>query len=367
MWSGLLFLIISGMATRSNADELSDFLKLNENLPKAVCDESLISRAPSFEAATELKKTSSELSFEARMPAAENEILSFLMGDQSTLIAAPQVLALFKAQSAGSISDLKRKVSLEVCTSMVTPGKLGNLLTAKPEWVIPVTLMEEGNKSSRNKTTHGKSLPQALFLLRDVEGRFGKFGSKWYIPGWVESYEAQKVIVGKRRYERLANTITNHTQFILMMKPDETPLGFFVPSAEPSSVNWKILKAQTETEGNQQRKMEIYRMLIELEAYRAVARAPNQSDAVRKLQEFYKNLIAAYQIYPNGEQFAQYAKRVKSGTSAESDARDLLDDSFLKAMEAARVNGNRVTFFLFAPDSKLAAILQEYRKRLWAL
>ena len=89
-------------------------------------------------------------------------------------------------------------------------------------------------------------------------------------------------------------------------------------------------------------------------------------EKVRSLQEFYKNLIQAYFLFPDDPRFGAYAKSAPGLTSLEKEFRAVFSSDFLKVLEgeSAQINGARVGFVLFRPEPKLHAIFNEYVGRL---
>ncbi len=362
--------------------DLDEFLKLKERLPKAVCDESVISRAPSLEALrppggpdeARQEHWGAAHTFDVILDASESQLLAFLLGDTGGFMAAPAFLAQLNAATSGA-GPLKRKVSLDICTALVTPGKVSALATGAERLFLPA-LPVEGSDQGSSKGAFAVDSPlrdpgqgHAVLRVLDQERRFGKVGDAWYVPGWIESYEVTFARSGRRVYRRIAQAITNRLQFIAVMGADSVPLGFLYLSAEPATDDWSRLKVLAENEASRQRLIELYRAILESDAYRAVgsgAQGKNRArlEAVRRLQEFYRNLMSAYQIYPNETQFAAYARKAKSKDFSEKAAKTLLDAGFFQVLRTMQVNGSYVAFNLFAPDPVLRGMYQEFRRRL---
>jgi hypothetical protein len=358
----LAFLVASAWAGPPPADDgaLSEFLKLREKLPTAVCDESQVARAPTLESTQPAPLGG----FRLRTDADESRLIGFLLGDPFLSVTSPYLESLWgperakhteRPAAAARLAELKRRLSLDVCTSLVTPGKLKGLLAATPSRFLPA----EVARPVETRPLAGAS----ELVVRDIDSRFGRIGKTWWIPGWIDPHEVLSARVGRREYRRLANPVTNRLQFITVMGRDELPLGTLTPSAEPPVMSWEDLKKAAGHEGTRARLAELYRLMVELEAYRAVAREPGRAEEIRKLHEFYRNLIGAYQVYPDDPQFARYSGAARK-LMGEREIRELLDRGFFGALDAAWVNGARVAFHWLPPDARLHGMFSEYRKRL---
>jgi hypothetical protein len=347
----LFFAPIASHATQ--AGDLGEFLKLHEKLPQAVCDESTVSRAPSLAISN---IDAPELVIQAQVD--ESTLIRFLLGDSFALVASPHLQALSAQAVAPKLSQLKRQVSLELCTALITPGRLGKVFAASPSWLFSgVPVLALANK---------RRVPEHLATIRvqDIDGRFGYVGRKWWVPGWVEPYEVLSARIGKREYVRLANPVTNRMQFIEVMGSNGIPLGFVYPTEEEiTSLDWKSQKTKAATEPARQKAIDIYRLMIEIDAYHALTRSRGKADGIRKLQDFYKNLLAAYQIYPEEAQFALFAQKI-GRMIGDDELKKTLDEVFFAAVSKARVNSAQVRFQLLQPDVKLHGMYLEYLERL---
>jgi len=365
-WPVLLFhALLVGPAF---ASDLEDFMSLNEKLPGAVCDETMIARAPTLTPSStsgiEAWKHQKNWSVEAQTQ--EVQVLSFLLGNAQSMIAAPYFAAQRAALTgsggtAKELTELRRRISLGVCTALVTPGKMKSLMAETPHWFFSARLEEE---KAVPRLLKGSG--RAVFRIQDSEGRFGQLGGRWWVPGWIELQEVISVAIEGRRYRRLAHPITNGTRWIEISGDGDLPLGFIYPKPSNAvasttvkdSRDWKTLEAQADSEASRQRQIESYRLSLEIEAYRLATLKPGLSESVRKLQEFYKSLLSAYQLYPEDPQFAVYAK--KSGKiSTLTDTHRLLDSEFFRALDAAHASVS-----LFKPNPKLHGLFREYQERL---
>lgn len=375
-----------------NARQMDRFVVLKEKLKRAVCDESFVSKAPTLESVTEENSEESEYTLNISAEIPEYELLSFLLGDnlaglnsdhvanqiklalrQHNLEASLQQSSISSEQfleAQSTIASVKRRTSLDVCEGLVSPNKLRDLVNANPSRFL------EASRGHAAPTSSGY-LIEAL----DRQNRFGvvqdrrgeKLTSKYLVPGWLEPFEVERVVVmrGKpqRVYRRVSNPVTNSTQSVEVMSPQEVPLGVLFPSREPAASDWSVYRNWAELSETRLQQVEAYRQQIEFEAIRVLqgsfGRKASVIAKVRDLQEFYKNLIHAYQVFPNEKQFDTYAKAAaKKSRALEEITQNILGNDFLEAVRQARVNGNYVQFGLFKPDPKLHAIYAEYLSRL---
>ncbi len=374
------------------------FVIFNEKLKSAVCDETAASKPPSLDsiAAPEEHPTSEFLvPLPKKLP--EHELISFILGDSlagvySDFVRAQvessfQTRGLAKAIAAGSISSeqfldaqsmvmgVKRRTSLEVCEALVRFERLRALLNARPSRFIEAIPL-----GAPVSNTKGLGF---LAEVLDTGGRFGRVGdrlaaskpgakqsSKYLIPGWLESYEVDrvKVLNGKgttlRTYRRLSNPLTNNTQSVEIINSEGVPLGVLFLSRDPTARDWSSYRNWAELPEARVRQIETYRSRIEFDAVKRLQSGANVREQIRNLQEFYKNLLQAYQLFPNEKQFDTYNKTTAKKQSLDEITKNILGTEFLDSLRQARVNGSFVHVGLFRPDPKLHAIYSEYEQRL---
>lgn len=327
-------------------------MHLRQGLPQAICDENTVSRAPSF-ARSSQTQTPSE--FVVRMDTlTEDQIISFLMEDSLSLVAAPDLMNVLRVQGFSKVSLLKKRVALEVCTAAVSPGGGQKIVEERPGLFFTV------------KPYEGKMSRGTEFVLRDVENRFGYQDGKWWLAGWLEPHEVVEVRTRGRIYRRMANPITNQLHFVQLVGKEGIPLGYFRPTTGQPALTWKSLNEGLSEEISMKKRVEMYRRLVENEAYRMIRLGQEHAEKVKNLQDFYKNLMAAYQIDPENWRFSQPAvkRKKKSKSSRKLANRSLLDQSFFDALSASRTNGVKVSLIYFPPDARLHSIYLEYRDRL---
>ncbi|MGE0615093.1 MAG: hypothetical protein AB7P04_05605 [Bacteriovoracia bacterium] len=344
-------------ATPQSGEGLKEFFRLNEQLPKAICDATVISRAPLLSTMVEEKAGAARPGHPSvRLALPESRLIAFLMDDAETLVADPRLVERTTAlKSEVSLTELKKRVSLEVCTALVTPGKLASLIKDKPELLLPVQL---------EKLAAAGASAVAVLELNDVDHRLGKVQGQWWIGGWIEPFEVVTAQAGGRTYRRLANPVTNEVQSIQVIGKDGVPLGYFYPTRDEPKLDWETLQTQADTAESKKKRVQTYHLLVENEAFQALKRHPKKVEAIRKLQEFYKSLMNAYEIYPDDPRFAAYGK---GGAGWDAAAiRKTLDAGFFKSVAEARMaqSGARVAMAYLAPDPRLHAVFREFRDRL---
>jgi hypothetical protein len=217
----------------------------------------------------------------------------------------------------------------------------------------------------------------------DHEGRFGlvrdrlaagRTAQRILVPGWLEPFEVEHVAVatGARTYRRISNPVTNSTHAIEIASRAGVPLGLIFPSREPVAADLAAYRSWSELPDSRVRQIDNYRQRVEFEALRLLQRAGASADKgigrkVRDLQEFYKNLLQAYQLFPDEKQFDGYSPALAKRGGFEEAARAALGPQFLDALRRARVNGAFVGLVLFKPDPKLHAIYAEFAGKLGKL
>ncbi|HTL12489.1 MAG TPA: hypothetical protein VL588_08385 [Bdellovibrionota bacterium] len=368
---GLASILALVLASSVRADEgIGAVLNLNDSLPQAVCDQAAVSRAPTLES-TRLGRAARGSTliplqdYSVKLEVGESQVIRFVMEDPGILLAQPRLLDLWEAargRGDEGLESLKRKISLEVCTAQVTPGKIQSLLDHKPDLFLPLQVGATAPKAEESA---------ARFVLRDVEERYGVVRGKWWVAGWVEPFEVREVRVGRRSYRRLAQPITNQLRLIQVQDGEGLPLGFLYLSPEGAApAAWPALLAQADSPANRRKRIEAYLLQVEEAAYEALARSPAKTEGIRDLQEFYKSLLNAYQIYPDDPRFAGYsdrptgAKKAGPRESPDAEAKRLLGADFFEALSRAQARGSHVAFSYFRPDRRLHAIFTEYLKRL---
>lgn len=389
----LAALIFAG-ASADQLDQLESFVVLQDRLKTAVCDETFVSRAPTLESVSDLDEANAGAAahrYAISLPAGtpEHEIISFLLGDSLASLSSEYAKAqmrlairqrgLEQAVDAGAVSGeqlveaqaavgtVKRRISLDVCEGLVNASRLTRMLKSKPSWFIEASPDSPGKKAAGSGN---------IVYAVDHERRFGvvrnrvssgKSASRYLVPGWLEPFEVDRVSVfsGGRFYRRVSNPLTNSTQAIEVMSRAEVPLGLLFPSRNPVAAELDAYRSGAELPESRTRQIETYRQKVEFEALGSLHRVrAADSKKVRDLQEFYKNLLQAYQLFPDEKQFDAYSAAGGKRSGFEEAARSALAGPFLDALRRARVNGAFVGLVLFKPDPKLHAIYSEFSGRL---
>lgn len=391
----------------SDAERMDRFVIFNEKLKSAICDHGFISKAPTLESITGGDAGSlSTYRLELGRQFSESDLISFLLGDSIRGVYSDQVrLQLeteLKSQGVGieqalhgnvvpdrlldaqhSVIAVKRRASLEVCNALMNLDRLRRLLVMKPSRFFEAAPVFSPFKTPMTLKKSGAHPVGAIAVLIDSQGRFGAVGDRistrkrYLVAGWVESFEVERVAVlgargaALRIYRRISNPVTNNTQSIEVMNAQGVPLGLLYVSREPTPQDWEPYRGSADLPETRLKQLETYRSRIEIDAVRALSLAAGQSkvrEQVRNLQEFYKNLLHAYQLFPNEKQFEAYSRSASSRKISLSDVTSgALGQQFLESLGRARVNGSYVHVGLFKPDAKLHAIYGEYLERLGKL
>jgi hypothetical protein len=260
-----------------------------------------------------------------------------LLEDQDSGIYAPTLSEQLVQTQRLARPGAMRKVSLEICNAVVTPGRIERYRADQPGLFFEAQPMFE----TKRLPTGGN-----LLVLTDAEKRFGRIGEKWFVAGWIEPYEVDRALLGGREYVRLAHPVTNRTQSILLRTPSGVPLGVLLPSPDAGKQSLSDLQALAEQPSARKQQVEVYRQMIEIEAYRALQVEPQRSEKI-----------------PNDARFGSYAKRAKLNLF-EGEARRLLTPDFFEMLAQTRLGDAKVTLQYFKPDDKLQSMLEEFRRRL---
>ncbi len=333
---------------------LNDFFQLNEGLPKAVCNEAALMKAPSLEALHPAPDAGSgagrEPLLEVQLPMEESALIGFLLGDSAIRISSPAL----QVASGGTPTEFeiaKRKLALDVCVAVVTPNRLPKLLQETPSRFLQAQVFSQDRSSL---SSQGGLILGARILVEDRASRFGRIGGKWWIPGWLEPYEVLSVRVGRREYRRVAHPVTNLTQLIEVVGQGEMPLGFVFPAGQAAQIDFEPLHRRVDSEAFRARKVDIYLNRIETLAYRSMAEIPAKAAEIRKLQELYRAQL-----------LSSAALSAPVPSPDEAAIRRILDPVFQGQVAQARVNGNSVQFGLLLPDPKLHQIWLDFRQAIF--
>lgn len=361
LWGVLTTLqVLAGENQPSN--NLEEILQLNQQISQAVCDEAAISHSPSLVSTPDKRSPQKPKHFFWRSAISDTELIEFLLENPARLVTNTAVQKNWedfrshgKAESVG-LRFFKRKLSLDLCVALVTPGKID-------EWIKKDAPFWEVTPVTRFKGFPPKGF--AEWVIQDVDQRFGDIQGKKYIAGWLESYEVLEARFSKRIYRRLAHPITNQLDSIQVFSSSGVLLGFFFTRSPSEPVNWERIKARSGSEEIRKKLIDTYRLLVEISAQEALKKFPQKLEAIKKLQDFYKNLLNAYVLYPEDGRF-QKTKKAK-GMLSEVEIKGILDADFLSALNQAKpvdMQSLGVDFGLYPQDGKLQELYQEYTARL---
>lgn len=343
---------------------LSDFFKLNEELPQAVCDDAQVSRPPLL--SSEPTEKGSRFSFyQVQADIQESKLLSFLMGDSLSVVASPKVFQFMKEMKIDSsqelnpvfsdraadlnrLKELKRKVALLVCKAFVSSGELEKLVQNNPHLFLDATPLRDRSMSLKGSLSS--------MLVRDLDQRFGKFGKAWKVAGWIEPYEMVEMRTKHRIFRRLFHPVTNHFEFVVLMTPQGMPLGYFRNSKKPTKFSFQDISQPSRDLENQRKRLEIYRLMIQFEAYLALQEAKVETSPIRELQETYWRKFQA--------RFSKNNDQAKNENQEDAKLKQVLDLSFFKMLKETRMNDAYVDFVFFGSDMNLHQIYQEYLNQL---
>lgn len=352
-------MVLWGSSALAEAEKRKEnpIFMLNRQLPQAVCDESTASQAPLLVTSSLRKSPDSafnETRFQVSIQASESDLLRSLFADPTALLSA-----WGDDTPAGQISEQKRKISLEICQAVVTPGKLEPLLKKHPQWFLQTFFQSK-------KPQKGK----IHLVLQDRERRFGQIGARWYVGGWIEGYEIQEARSFWRHYLRLSQPITHETRSILLMtslQGVDLPIGYFYPRSSKGVFSFQSALSRSKSPQNQKKLVDTYRVFIERDSYEILSKRPDQVEAVRKLQDFYRNILNAYEIFPGDDRFTGLGK-AENHQIPLSRVRQTLGPDFISRLREIRLNQRGyLGFDLFDPQSRLHGIYLEFLSRIRTL
>lgn len=369
------------------AENIDTFIVLKEKLTHAVCDEAYVSRPPTLESLVSDDAPPDSFRIDLPAGAPEHEVVSFLLGDAVQGIPSEYVrtqldLALKAKGLAGKLGNLggedlleaqaavqsvKRRAALDVCEALASPGKLAQLLAAKPGRFLEAN--PAAGVGGATSTALGPSRGGLAVIATDTGARFGKprRRSAYLVPGWLEASEVVGVRAPGYWYRRLSNPVTNKTQSVQVATPAGVPLGILFHSREAPAPDWSAAKAWSEDMRARETQIQTYRLLMDalaIQALRGSGGDARLSGGIRKLEEFYRNLISAYESLPDEKQFDSYRNARVERFGLEEVTTRILGERFLRTLLRARVNGSYVQVGLFRPDPALHAIFLEYQGRV---
>lgn len=339
MW-WMLFLFSFSAITY--ADLVEDFIKLQDQLPQAVCDQTQVSRPP-FLKFPETEKSILESHAQAYFTLEHSielpEALHILLQNESPLLSAQGITTEKTKKSDEPVDHFKRKISQEFCVALLSQEKQNHFIQDKKNWILEL---------STQKPQSGKQ----AFGVEDMEGRFLRNKNTVYVGGWIEPHEVVSFVDLKGfKIKKLIHPLTRETQSIVLLGLHEEPLGFFQVKNKDRAPSSELLM---------RKRLDLYQSLIENEAYRTLFGFEDQSirdqkkEKIKKTKEFYLNLVQAFHIFPENPQFQTYSGKVKL-----QDHKSVED-----YIQKNQTHLNEVEFQPLPRDEKLLAIFNEYLNQL---
>jgi len=347
-------------------EKVPGVLQLGDRVSEAVCDFDRISRAPSLVSTRGALSSSRGKVFRVmvplRAPLKEHTGVAFLLGDVQTVLALPELLRQWHQAKGKKAQELRRQVSLEVCTAQARGQQVFRLLKRKPDLFLPLQLMNGGRGQKVDSSSVAAGAGPAFHLeIFDPDNRMGYLNGTWYLAGWIQPREVLSLTMGGRRYRRLFHPVTRELRWVVLQGQDGELQGFFhsMSSGAPP-------RGESDAHGSarfqviRKKRMESYQILMEEAAHRALVLSPQRSSVIRNLHDEYRHLIRSYEVHPQDRRFARYENQKKA-----IPLQDLSrDHSFQKLLKSIRVNGKPTGFTPFEPSGALLGIFQEYLGRL---
>ncbi len=328
----LLLFFFSTVTWADENTDLNEIISLKEKLPQAICDEAVVSKLPSLEI---LGLPGSKLGdifiLESDFPQSEDRIMHFLLGENENVLESPYSHFLTK----NSTPEVKKKVSLEICTSLVSQEKFKKLFRLSPSRFFNVNLAGDFDPLSKREHFRKKE----YWILQDFDKRFSQFHGKWWVPGWIEPRECVALFLEKRTYLRVVHPVTEKLISVSILNKKGIPLGSVFPGGEALSLDFKTLKTRSESLVNQQKKQEFYQLALEIAAYKKIQKNKKSSNQIIRILNIFKYLMKEFQRDPSSPQVGKYISPQKL---SDKDYGIVFDAPFFKALAQAKLS---VQFF----------------------
>ncbi len=349
------------LSSALGAGGIEDLLKLPEGLTRRICDDSVVSRAPSLEALTAAESAGQS----KRAPPAEApryflirfavgdlgdhpeaRLISFLLEDSASLLARDSRVAISDAE--------RRRLSLEVCAASVTPGGLQKFRRERPRALLeaqPAKSLAEGQRLLAALGAGGG----IGVLVEDRDGRFGKVeDERWLAAGWIQPHETIEARVRERRYRRIVQPVSRATRVILVLpaRSDASPVATLQVSdqAPEPFATWVAAWAPNDHWKGRQRELDLWR--LESGAFLRLEQAGASGGSV-DLRTRWESAKGALE--------RAYAGAATAGSQGDRERwRSVLGTGFVEALSRARVNQSRARAVLYAPLVEAEKILKEW-------
>lgn len=280
--------------------------------------------------------------YEYRVDLKESDVIALLLDSTDVFVSNPRRPA----------SVTKKGLLRTFCKQQASEQELQQWMSKHPEWFVDVSAISSGN---------------TLLRLRDVKHRYFKSNEHVLAPGWIDGAEVRSVETQGRTYLRMNHPVTHRLRTVLVLNKKGVPVGSLLPSREPGDLEWSSLWRFSTSYTARKRRQETYLYLMEEAAYAALLEHPEQTEQIRRVQEFYRNLLRAYELYPDSKQFLTYqdpSDQRRALASRRSEIEAEFDETFFEAIRDARIQDSYARFSAFEPDSKLYRIYLEFRSRL---
>lgn len=311
--------------------ELADIIKLNQQLPNVICDQKVIEQPARLSLNVEKPERPKTYLWKSA-PLDEKKLIRFLLGDRSVSFGALK-------EGDADLEASKKALSLEFCRLVLQLTQEENIFEKKRDRLLQVVPLKSSTGLPRIAEAN-------TWWLVDWDGRVGDFRGDHFIAGWIELPEVLAVRAGPRVYMPLSHPVTHRVEDVILISDRGIPEGKF--QAGRSSDDSR--KAQFLT----------YDLLMEGESYTAFVKTPSKQPEIKRLKEFYRNLMSAYELYP---------EEVKLAGNAATASRSLASEgtSFHGLIKDIQINGQPVNFVQFPNDPKLHQLYLDYIKKLSAL
>ncbi len=353
-------------------EPLENFFKLTQELPSRVCDESVVSRAPSLgffhPPNPSADRTGVRRQFSVALLSNETELIRALLDDPAAFLGPKELL---RDDAPDKRKGLKRGLALELCQSLLRTEGVQKLLREHPEIFFRLNA-RNSKKDALQKDASKKDARKITLEIQDIDERFGRLGkseSDWWGAGWIEGFEVIHASIASRMYARIAQPVTNMLRGVVVSAQvngkTSVPIGLLSTQTE-----WKPVEAsgrfveelwsEALAPDAFRARIDAYRAMLESMAFKKLTESPGKGDEIKKLHEFYRSIFDGYALMPEDQRFKMY--RAQTALSL-ADVKRALDKDFLEALNEARLGGSRVGFTFWKPDPSLEGILAEARTR----
>ncbi|MBI4924449.1 MAG: hypothetical protein HY843_00880 [Bdellovibrio sp.] len=340
----ILFIFIAYNAIAFEPTDLNEFFSLKERLSQAICDENVLLKLPSLDVLRKETKLPPYAMIRFDIP--EEKAIRVLLGMTNEVLGS-QYYVEQSHKSVKPPDNIKKQLSLEICTALLSSERLRELF-----WISPSRFFQGSFLSFAELVgIFGKSSPGTL-VLEDIESRYAKIGAHAWIAGWIEPLEWFGVFYKNKSYLRLRHPILEQTLSVVVLSAKGYPLGYVYQSFDPLLSNFAQLKTKSISFVNQQKKIDVYRVLLEREAYFANKADQSHADKIKLVLNDFKNTLQTYLIGIEKGETIKPARR----SLFRKDYLAVFNSDFFKMLGELRKRGFLVSVQLFDYDPKLHQI-----------